>query len=736
MWEGQARARAILLAGLVSAAGAAFVLDLWLPFSAVPAVIYLFAVWASCRSPVPTDLLRLAALSSGLIALAALFKLRTDGSASFLLGSGTMLVAVWATVMWVWRDRVAPRARAAWFETFLDNSPVLAFLKDASGSYRYVNRPMERRFTRPRAEWLGKTDFDLFPPETARQLREHDQRVLETDTSTEMFARLPGQDGGTEVWWVFKFPVRDAMGRQLLGGLAIDLTQQKQIEGALEQAKEQYRQLFERSPYPMWILDADDFSIVAVNEAAARRYGVPRGRAAAVTGEGPARRPDSVSLHDYVMALVARQVRAAPRSPRAVERLDEMGAEAALAVEVEWAPVTFEGRPAYVAMAHDMGARRRLEEERQRRERRFRALIENASDLIVLLDHDGSVLFASPSVERVLGYTPMELIGRKARDLLHPDDQPAVTEVFAGGVRIPGHTATQEFRIRHRDGSWRTLEGTGKNLLHDPVVQGVIVNCWDITERVRAQLALRESKEHLRQSYEQIRALSAHLETVRERDRARIAREIHDELGQALTGIKLGLWWVRSRLATPGQFKPIAEQTAELAAKLDALGSLVERTIQTVQAIAAELRPPLLDEMGLPAAMEWQAREFQTRTGIETRFLSDLSHAPVDRERATALFRILQESLTNVLRHARATAVTVRLAREEDAILLEVRDNGVGIGESEIADVRSLGLLGMRERAELAGGTFAITGAPGGGTTVAVRIPMGEADEPARQTSA
>ncbi len=223
---------------------------------------------------------------------------------------------------------------------------------------------------------------------------------------------------------------------------------------------------------------------------------------------------------------------------------------------------------------------------------------------------------------------------------------------------------------------------------------------------------------------------------MRERDRARIAREIHDELGQALTGIKLDLWWVRNRLAASGQFKPIAEQTAELAAKLDAVGSLVERTIQTVQAIAAELRPPLLEELGLPAAIEWQAREFQTRTGIETRFLSELSHAPVNRERATALFRILQESLTNVLRHAHATAVTVRLAREGDAILLEVRDNGVGIAEREITDVRSLGLLGMRERAELAGGTFAITGAPSGGTTVAVRISMGEADEPTHRTSA
>ena len=215
-------------------------------------------------------------------------------------------------------------------------------------------------------------------------------------------------------------------------------------------------------------------------------------------------------------------------------------------------------------------------------------------------------------------------------------------------------------------------------------------------------------------SLAQLRALAARLERVREDERTRVAREIHDELGQALTAIKLEFTALLRDL--PADEGPVSQRSQSIL-------KLLDEAIQSIRRIATELRPGILDDLGLAAAVEWVAEEFQARTGTKVHVSLPGVDIAMDRERATALFRILQETLTNVARHANATQVQVRLAKENGDLLLEVRDNGKGLSEEQLSGGKSLGFLGMRERASMLGGEITISGIPGKGTTVSVRLP-------------
>jgi signal transduction histidine kinase len=211
-----------------------------------------------------------------------------------------------------------------------------------------------------------------------------------------------------------------------------------------------------------------------------------------------------------------------------------------------------------------------------------------------------------------------------------------------------------------------------------------------------------------------LRALAARLQSVREEERKNVAREIHDELGQALTAIKIELSSLL--FEWPAEQKP-SKRAASIT-------KLVDQTIQSVRRISTELRPGILDALGLVAAVEWAAEEFETRTGTRCRVDLPKDNLKIDQERATAIFRIFQETLTNIARHADATEVDIRLARENGGLHLDVQDNGIGISEERLSAKGSLGILGMRERTLLLGGEFQMSQAPNLGTRVRVRIPL------------
>ena len=238
--------------------------------------------------------------------------------------------------------------------------------------------------------------------------------------------------------------------------------------------------------------------------------------------------------------------------------------------------------------------------------------------------------------------------------------------------------------------------------------KGAIIASQDTTEQKKAE-------EEVKNSQSQLRNLTAHLQSVREEERTLIAREMHDELGQALTAMKMDLSWLDKRL--PKDQKPLFEKTKSMS-------KLADATLQTVKRISTELRPDLLDDLGIPAAIEWQAEEFHTRTGTKCEITVDPEDIILDKDRSTAIFRIFQETLTNVARHAKATKVKVSLKEKAGKIELKVRDNGKGITEEQVSNPTSFGLIGIRERTYYLGGNVVIKGLKDKGTTLTIRIPL------------
>ena len=233
------------------------------------------------------------------------------------------------------------------------------------------------------------------------------------------------------------------------------------------------------------------------------------------------------------------------------------------------------------------------------------------------------------------------------------------------------------------------------------------------------ELADRLSKEdEFRRSTEQLRELSARLQTVREEERTHLARSIHDELGQALTGLKMDVAWLQQHLS---------QQQPALLEKTQAMSDLIDIAVQAVRRIATELRPGILD-LSLVATIEWELQEFQTRSGIQANLISAPEETTLDDDGATTVFRIFQEILTNVTRHAQATQIDVSVEENTTHLTLQVQDNGRGITANEIASPKSIGLLGMQERARLRAGEVHFQGRPGKGTTVTVRLPLSTAN--------
>ena len=231
---------------------------------------------------------------------------------------------------------------------------------------------------------------------------------------------------------------------------------------------------------------------------------------------------------------------------------------------------------------------------------------------------------------------------------------------------------------------------------------------------------LEESERQLKESYGKVRQLAAHIQSVREEERTSIAREIHDELGQLLTVLKMDLAFFQKKVEQYSLQKTYKEAIQDI----QSMSNVIDTTIKSVRKIATELRPEILDELGLRDAIEWEIQMFQNRSGIKCKFETNISDLNLDRERSTALFRILQEALTNVARHSGALAVDIMLELQNHDLILQVTDNGKGITDRKSSGEKSLGILGMRERALLIGGEFTIWGESVKGTTVTVRVPL------------
>ncbi len=366
----------------------------------------------------------------------------------------------------------------------------------------------------------------------------------------------------------------------------------------------------------------------------------------------------------------------------------------------------------YVGMSQRNDARQRSLEALQRSEERVRSLIENALDIITVLDNDGVIIFESPSLARVLGHQPVKLLGQPLTEILHPDDRPRLREILHRLAGAPEESETFEMRCRHRDGSWRILEAAGKRLSRNLPPAAYVINSRDITPRKEAEAKLL--------SYQaQLRSLASRLSLAEEQARRQIATGLHENIGQNLSVLNLKLGALQRQVAD-----------SEIAAQLREVAALLDLTMKDTRSLTFELSPPILYDIGLEASVKWAAARFAHRHGIVCRTEDDGAPKPLDEDLRGVLYRSVLEALNNILKHAAAKTVTISMREQAGCIRITIVDDGVGF-DPEVAcrtgQTAGFGLFSIRERLELLNGRMEVDSAPGRGTRLEMEAPLKDA---------
>ena len=373
----------------------------------------------------------------------------------------------------------------------------------------------------------------------------------------------------------------------------------------------------------------------------------------------------------------------------------------------------------FIQLYRDITERKRAEETLKKSEENYRRLFESSPAAIYQVDfRTGKFLKANDIVCKYFGRSHEEITSCSPYDRLTDESKQLLLErlnKMSLGIKV---TETPEYEVIDINGRRWWLQLSSKNIYDSEGFMGADVVAHDITSRKRAE-------EELRASQQLLRSLAERLEKVREEERVTISREIHDIMGGGLTGLKMDLFWLMHKVENAESDK----EQAAMVSRILTSSETVDKMIKVTRRISTELRPPVLDDLGLIAALEWQLSEFTSRTGILHKFTTAFEDVNIERDQSIAVFRIFQETLTNIARHSGATKVIVVLREDgrsisgDENLVIEIRDNGRGIMEEEILNKESLGLLGMKERAMAFGGELSIFGKPGEGTAVVLKIP-------------
>ena len=368
-----------------------------------------------------------------------------------------------------------------------------------------------------------------------------------------------------------------------------------------------------------------------------------------------------------------------------------------------------EGNPVgSIALGTDITERKRAEEELSRLHTEQKTILDNVPAAIWYKDLENNIVRVNKAGAESIGLIMEEMEGKSVSEIF-PDDADRYyeddLEVIKSGK--PKLGIIERLQTPSGERRWvRTDKVPYRNEQGD--IAGIIAFVEDITDRKQAE-------DEIKASHEKLRNLSAHLQAAREEERKGIAREIHDELGQELTALKMDLTWLKGKLRKDQ--KPISS-------KVDVMTRLTNTMIRTIKRLTSKLRPPVLDDLGVVPAIEWEADEFQKRYGIECELVFEPEDFDLDPDLSTAVYRIVQETLTNVARHARASKVVGNFQVVSDSLKIVIRDNGIGITKQKAMDPNSFGILGMHERVEQFGGDISIKGRKGSGTTVTIRLPL------------
>ena len=492
-----------------------------------------------------------------------------------------------------------------------------------------------------------------------------------------------------------------------------EAAQKRELAEATSLASEQrFRRLFDEAPLPQALI-AKDGTFVGLNARFTQVFGYGLDDVPTLAEWWPRAYPDAAYRASAIDAWDAAIARVGPTSTH-IEPVERHVMCKSGAVRVMVMSSIAIGNDV-LATFFDVTERKRVDEARQR----LAAIVESSDDAIVSSTMDGVITSWNRGAEATFGFSAIDAIGKPLREVIRPEaDETTRTperRIFHARSN-PNHAGAEQLVRRHKDGHAITLSVvTGVIREASGAVSEVAAIMRDITAAQRRDAELQRLVAEQATRERLLRDLTARLRTLREEECTRISREVHDGLGQLLTCLKMDIRWMIRRLTA-------GAAADKLLAKLGETEALVDQTVASVQRIAVELRPSVLDALGLPAAIRDEARRFEERSGVVTVVEAGTS-VPPDRAAATTLFRILQELLTNAARHAQASSLHITLADEPAAWVMQVRDNGVGIPVEMMGRVSSLGLLGMIERAEAIGGTFYVQRHSDGGTLATVTIP-------------
>ncbi|HEX3799615.1 MAG TPA: PAS domain S-box protein [Verrucomicrobiae bacterium] len=581
---------------------------------------------------------------------------------------------------------------------------------------RFQKVPMDRNpwavKTLIAEEVINVSRLDELPPEAAngRAVWEAEgfKSVLQVPLSGRG-GRVNGSVGlvttTREITWV----QTDIQRLKIVSNAIANALERSEAEAALRRSEVRYRTLFEAAQDAILISNGE--CIVDCNPCALEMFGCTR---LELIGESPlrfspARQPDG---HESVIKGREKILAALAGEPQHFEwrhcRRDDTPFEA----EVSLNRIDLDHQSFMLGIVRNITERKRAEAAIRESEAKFSTAFRASPDPMSIVELETSRIVDTNEVfERAFGWRREQVIGVSTVDLglwADPEDRNhfLVKLNQCGSVKdFPTIVKTREGRIYDCLVSAEVAEINGR--------KSMIVVSQDITKRKQAEQRLEKSRL-------QLRALSARLQSLREEERTHLAREIHDHLGQLLTALKLDLRSIERKLPALGD----ATLIAGLNGKLASARELTDETIKSIQQIASELRPAILDRLGLEAAIESETQAFQSRTGVQCESQLPGESIATAPELATAVFRIFQEILTNIARHAHATHVQVNLHRENGSLVLKVEDDGVGMQNSDLDNPKSLGLLGMQERAEILGGQMSYGSANGKGTLVTMRIPL------------
>lgn len=620
-----------------------------------------------------------------------------------------------------------------------ENTSDIIRLTDTEGVFLYVSPSVKTCLGYDPGEMTGRHFQDFVHPDDLEGLQQVFSNAIATKNNAGKFEYRYRHADGHYIWLEttgdFIFDEKGS----ITGGVfsSRDITERKRMEEALREKENLYRTIAERPFAGVYIIQDGILIFVSTYSSAFMGY-----------------RPDEMIgrhsldfVHPEDRELVRKKAKSMLQGEFAVpyefRLLTKEG-------DIRWViesvtPIIFEGKRAALCTSMDITDRKRVEEELReykenleklveertaelhltnlalqgeiaervetaralrQSEERFRSLIESAPTAM-LISRKETLLYCNQAFLRLFGYSKLsEVIQTSVFNYLAPMDHRIVRRRMKArekGMKVPN---SYEITGRRKDGSIFPiyLEIARISFEDGPVN---VTFLTDITEH-----KLRE--EELRESREQMRSLAAKLESMREEERTLLSREIHDEFGQVLTGLKMDLAWMAKRL-------PRDEDV--LLEKADSMLKLLDESVKMIRKISTRLRPGILDDFGLLAAMEWQARELENRTGIHCRVHSSVRKIRLDKNALSSIFRIFQEALTNIARHSEATKVDVHLRQGRGRLVMEIIDDGRGLKKDDIKPHKSLGILGMQERVRLMKGTFIIEGVPGEGTRIRVSVP-------------